>query len=57
MKILPDDGLCTRPKYVALLIHNEDVVMLDGRKYEIFLEMQQHNEMLLPRLQKLHYEI
>jgi hypothetical protein len=28
-----------------LLIYNKDIVMLDVRKYEIFLKMQQHNGM------------
>jgi hypothetical protein len=29
---MSDDGLQKRPKNVAVLIHNKETVMLDGRK-------------------------
>jgi hypothetical protein len=30
--VVPDDGLYERPKRVAVIIHNEDIVVLDGGK-------------------------
>jgi hypothetical protein len=47
---LPDDGLHTRPKHVAVITHNKDIVTLNGRKYEIFLELQQHNGLIFTKI-------
>jgi hypothetical protein len=33
---------------IYVLIYNKDIVMIYGKKYEIFLELQQHNEMNSP---------
>ena len=46
--VLPEDGL-KRPKHVAGIIHNEDTDMVDERKYEIYLEMQEHNVMIFTK--------
>jgi hypothetical protein len=43
------------PKHVAVITNNESIFMHDGRKYEIFLEIQQHNGMIFTKKAGLYF--